>query len=138
MPRFEMVGPTRAVRRARTALQITAVLCTLELLFQGTTAGEILNGSEAVVSVHGGGAIVFHVLSLLMLIAAFLLWRATGGHVWTVVISAAVFVIGLAQAYVGDRGVLSVHVPLAIALTLATAWVLAWSFLTGRTARRRV
>jgi hypothetical protein len=138
MPNIESVGRTGAGSGARTALRVTAVLSTLELLFQGATAGQIFSGSAAAVSVHGGGAIVFHVLSALMLIAAALLWRAVRGSVWPTAISALVFVLGLVQAYIGDRGALSAHVPLAIALTLGTGWVLAWSYLAGGPARHGV
>jgi hypothetical protein len=119
----------------RAALQVTAALSTLEILFQGASAGQILSGSAAAEGVHGSGAIAFHVLSALMLISAAMLWRATRGSIWPTAISALVFLIGLLQAYLGDIGVLSVHVPLALALTLGTVWVLTWSFLGGRTAR---
>jgi hypothetical protein len=134
MSNIESVSRTGAGTGARTALRVTAVLCTLELLFQGATAGQIFSGSAAAVSVHGGGAIVFHVLSALMLIAAALLWRAVRGSVWPTVISALVFVLGLVQAYIGDHGGLSVHVPLAIALSFSTVWVVAWSYLGERPA----
>jgi hypothetical protein len=116
---------------ARTALQVTAVLCTLGLLVQGATAGQLLSRSRGALAFHAAGAIVFHVLSALMVIAAALLWRSTRA-VWPVVISALVLVLGVVQAYLGDQGALSVHVPLAMALTLGTVWVLAWSFLAGR------
>lgn len=136
MSRIDPVLPGRSASR-RTALQIAAILCTLGVLFQGSTAGQILSRSPGAATLHGNGAIAFHVLSALMVIAAAMLWRAARGSVWPVAISSAVFVLGLVQAYLGDRGVLAVHVPLAIALTLGTAWVLAWSFLTGRPTARR-
>ncbi|GAA3084007.1 hypothetical protein GCM10010464_55040 [Pseudonocardia yunnanensis] len=122
---------------ARTALQVTAALSTIEILFQGATAGQIFSGNGAAEGIHGAGAIAFHVLSALMTIAAAMLWRATRGSIWPTVISALVFLIGIVQAYLGDTGVLAVHVPLALALTLGTAWVLTWSFLGGRTIRTR-
>jgi hypothetical protein len=120
---------------ARTALQVTAFLSTLGVLFQGATAGQIFSGSGAAEGVHGGGAIAFHVVSAFMTISAAMLWWATRGSIWPTAISALVFLIGLLQAYLGDLGVLSVHVPLALALTIGTAWVLTWSCLGGRTAR---
>jgi len=55
------IARTRTGSRARTALQITAVLSALEILFQGATAGQIISRHEGIVPVHGGGAIVFHV-----------------------------------------------------------------------------
>jgi hypothetical protein len=127
---------TRTRSAARTALQITAVLSALELLFQGATAGQIISRREGIVPVHGGGAIAFHVLSALMLISAAAVWRAERGAVWPTVVSALVFILGLVEAYLGDSGILTVHVPIAILLALGTACVLAWSFVAGRSARR--
>jgi hypothetical protein len=135
MSQIDTSGRAGAGSRARTALQVTAALTTLEILFQGATAGQILSGSGSATSVHGAGAIVFHVLSALMLISAALVWRATRGSIWPTVISALVFLLGLAQAYLGDVGVLSVHAPLAIALTIGTVWVLAWSLRRERPSR---
>jgi hypothetical protein len=70
-----------------------------------------------------------------MLISAAALWRAERGPVWPTVVSASVFILGLVEAYLGDSGILTAHVPIAILLTLGTACVLAWSFLAGRSAR---
>jgi hypothetical protein len=136
MSRIDPVLPRGSASGTRTALQIAAILCTLGILFQGATAGQILSRSLGAVGVHGAGAIAFHVLSALMVIAAAMLWRTERGSVWAIAISSAVFVLGLVQAYVGDEGVLSVHAPLALALALGTAWVLAWSFLSGRPTAR--
>ena len=116
----------------RTALQVTAILCTLAILFQSATAGQVLSRSRGALAVHATGAIVFHVLSALMVVAAVFLWRQPRGSVWPVVISALVFVLGVVQGYIGDQGTLSVHVPLGMALAVGTVWVLAWSFLAGR------
>ena len=116
----------------RTALQVTAILCTLGLLFQSATAGQVLSRSSGALAFHATGAMVFHVLSALMVVAAAFLWRPPRGSVWPVVISALVFVLGVVQGYIGDLGALSVHVPLGMALALGTVWVLAWSFLAGR------
>lgn len=131
----QMETARRAGAGPRNALQLTAVLSTLGVLFQGATAGQIFSGRAAAEGVHGSGAIAFHVVSALMTISAAMLWRAARGSIWPTVISALVFLIGLLQAYLGDLGVLSVHVPLALALTIGTAWVLTWSFLGGRTGR---
>ena len=131
-------APARTSSWARTALQVTAILCTLEVLFQGSTAGQIITGNEAAVDQHGAGAIVFHVLSGLMLISAALLWLSVRGSWWPTVLSALVFVAGLVQAYLGDSGALTAHVPLALALMLGTAVMLVWSFVGGRGAARVV
>jgi hypothetical protein len=127
----------RAASTARTALRIAAVLCTLEILFQGATAGQLLTRVPGSLYLHAVGAIVFHVLSGLMLIAAALLWRATRGSIWPTVISLLVFICGFVQAALGDAGQLQGHVPLSLVLLIGTVWVLFWSFLSAPGGRRR-
>ena len=126
---------TTAAPGALRALQATAALTVLSIVVQGVTAGQLMSGNEAAESLHGGGALVLHVLSALTTAAAFLHWRATGGPVWPVALSAAVFVVSFLQAYVGSHGPMSVHVPLALILLTGAVWVLVWA--VGPAVRRR-
>jgi hypothetical protein len=102
------------------------VLC---ILVQFVTAGQLLSQNEGALSLHGNGAIVMHVLTAVATIAAFLHWRATRGPLWPTVLSAVVFVGSFVQAYLGDEGVMSVHVPLAMLLSGCAVAVLVWSVL---------
>ena len=111
-----------------TALRVTAVLSTLNVLYQGATAGQILSRSETAVEWHGGGAIALHVLTGLMTVAAVLWARAERGPWWPAVLSAVVFVLTFVEAWFGAGSTLYIHVPLAIALTVGTVWVTAWAF----------
>ena len=117
------------------ALQVTAALTVLNILVQFLTAGQLLAQNEAAESLHAGGAIVLHVISALTTVAAFLYYRATRGPLWPTILSAVVLVAGFVQAYIGDEGVMSVHVPLAMLLTLGAVWVLVWA--VGPAVRRR-
>ena len=116
------------------ALRVTSVLAVLSVAFQFVTAGQLFprGGPE---EVHAGGAIVLHVVSALTTVAAFLYYRATRGPLWPTILSAVVLVAGFVQAYIGDEGVMSVHVPLAMLLTLGAVWVLVWA--VGPAVRRR-
>jgi hypothetical protein len=116
------------------ALQVTAALTVLCILVQGATAGQILSRDKAALSLHAGGAIVMHVLSALVVVAAFLHWRASRGPLWPTVLAAVVFVAGFLQAYLGHAGVMSVHVPLAMLILVVAVWVLVWA--VGPAARR--
>ena len=109
------------------ALQVSAALTVLNIVIQGLTAGQLMARNESALSLHSGGAILLHVLSAVTTVAAFLYWRATRGPLWPTILSAVVFVLGFVQAYVGDSGAMSVHVPLALLLTAGAVWVLVWA-----------
>ena len=116
------------------ALQVTASLTVLGIVVQGVTAGQLLSRNKAALPLHAGGALVLHVLTALTVLAAFLHWRATRGPLWPTVVAAVVFVLCFLQAYVGNAGVMSVHVPLALLLFGAAVSVLVWAL--GPPARR--
>jgi len=107
------------------AVQATALLSVLALLWLFATAGRVLSGSDAI-GAHGAGAIALHVTTFLLLIATLLHARA-GGPRWPVAVSAAVFAASFVQAALGDAGNLAAHVPGALVLTLGTTWVTAWA-----------
>ena len=109
------------------AFQVLAALTVLTILYQGVTAGQLVSQNEGALGQHATGAIVLHVLSGLTMIAAGLVWRATRGPVWPLVLAAVVFVVSFLQAYVGSHGPISVHVPLALVLLVGAVWVLVWS-----------
>ena len=111
------------------ALQAAAALTVLCILVQFVTAGQLLSQNEGALSLHGGGAIVMHVVSAVATLAAFLHWRASRGPLWPTVLSAVVFVGSFVQAYVGDEGMMSVHVPLAMLLSGFAVAVMVWAFL---------
>jgi len=116
---------TRAPGTIR-AVQAAAVASVLVLLWQFATAGQLLSESEAR-DAHGAGALVLHVVGLLLL-AATLLHARAGGARWPVVMAAAVFVAGFVQAALGDAGNMAAHVPGSLVLAVGTVWVTAWAF----------
>ena len=93
-----------------TALRATAVLSTLNVLYQGATAGQVLMKGDAALEWHGGGAIALHVLTGLMTVAAVLWARAEGGPWWPAALSAVVFVATFVEAYLGEGSTLYIHV----------------------------
>ncbi len=108
-------------------LQVTAGLTVANLAYQFVTAGQLFP-EGASVELHAAGAIVLHVLSGLAAIAAFLLWRSSGGALWPTVLAAVVFVLTFVQASTGNYEELWIHVPGALVLTVGSVWVAAWSF----------
>ena len=123
------------VGSALQALRATAVLATLGVLYQAATAGQILMQSEEAEGWHGGGAIALHVLTGLLTVAAFLHMRASRGPWWPTALSAVVFAATFVEASYGHGNTLSIHVPLALVLTIGTVWVTAWSFTRSATAQ---
>lgn len=115
------------------AVQVLAVLTVAELLWQFATAGQMVGPlhNRGAHELHSAGAIVLHVLTALLTVAAVAYWRGRGAPLWPAVLSAVVFVLTFVQAYLGDNGTLYLHVPGALVLTLGSVWVLAWSFTPG-------
>lgn len=112
------------------ALQVTAVLSVVVLLWQFVTAGELVGpaGDDSWEGLHGTGAIVLHVVSGLAMIAAALLWRLRGAPVRTAMLAAVVFVLSFVQAYFGGGQTLWIHVPGAMILAIGAVWLAVWSF----------
>jgi uncharacterized membrane protein HdeD (DUF308 family) len=77
---------------------------------------------------HFNGAIVVHVVTGLTALVAFLVARRERGPWWPTVLAVVVFVVGFAQAAIGEAGMLAVHIPLAMLLLVGAATVMVWSF----------
>lgn len=118
----------RTVPATTWALRATAVLSTLGVLYQGVTAGGVVNSVSGAYGSHQTGAIVLHVLTGLMVVAAALDRRLARGPVAPAVLSFVVFAATFVEAKLGEDTTLWVHVPLAMLITAATAVVLvgAW------------
>lgn len=116
-------------------LQITAVVSVLALIYQFVTAGQVLAHTPAALALHGDGAIAIHIIFGLTMVAAIIHWRLRHGPVWPAVITAAAFVLSFIQAHFGSTGMMAIHVPTAVLLTIGIVWVAAWSF--TRNARSR-
>lgn len=67
-------------------LQLAAVLSLLSLLFQFVTAGQILSDSQVALLLHGDGAIAFHVVTGLAMLAAATHWRTRRARSWPTVV----------------------------------------------------
>lgn len=118
-------GPSTGLLRA---VQVAAVLAVLNLVLQYVTAGQILPRGGPVLGAHATGAIVLHVVTGVLALAAILYARAQRGPWWPPVVAVVVFVCSFVQAYFGDEGNLKVHVPGAMLLTVGIVWLTAWSF----------
>lgn len=118
---------TRTSSTTLRALQISAVLAVLSLAWQFVTAGQLFPKGGSV-ELHSAGAIVLHVLTGVVTIAAGLHWRRTSGPVWPTVLAAVVFVLTFVQAYTGGYDTLWIHIPGAMVLTVGSVWLAVWAF----------
>jgi hypothetical protein len=109
-------------------VQVLALLAVLNLVCQYVTAGQILPRGGPAIGLHATGAIVLHVVTGVLALAAILYGRAERGPWWPAVLAVVVFVLSFVQAYFGDEGNLEVHVPGALVLTVGIVWLAAWSF----------
>ncbi|MET8863049.1 hypothetical protein ABZW11_08845 [Nonomuraea sp. NPDC004580] len=109
-----------------TTFKVVTVLNTLAVLLQAVTAGQLMSGGAA--GLHGMGASAVHLLGLVQLVAAVLLWRPGRGAGWPAVVSAGVLLLGFVQSMLGGSGAVAAHVPLGMALFGLSVWLLvrAW------------
>ena len=106
------------------------MLSVLNLVCQYVTAGQLFPRGGPL-GLHATGAIVLHVVTGLLTVAALLHPRVDRGPWWPAAVAAVVFVVSFVQAYYGEHTNLAVHVPGALVLTVGIVWVTAWSFTRG-------
>jgi hypothetical protein len=109
-----------------TAFKAVAALNTLSVLVQAVTAGQLMSGGTA--TLHGTGAFAVHVLGLVQLVVAVLMWRPGRRAGWPALVSAAVLLLGFVQSALGGSGVVAVHVPLGMTLFGLSVWLLVWAW----------
>lgn len=117
-------APAALVWATRAGVLAHAALLAVEF----ATAGRLVAQDLTALPLHSGGAVALHAAAGAQLVAALLLWRPGGGPPLPAVLSAVAFVLGLGQAYLGSRLLLSLHVPLAMVLVALVTWtlVLVW------------
>ncbi|MFI6599601.1 hypothetical protein ACIBHX_25395 [Nonomuraea sp. NPDC050536] len=108
-----------------TAFKAVTVVNTLAVLVQAVSAGMLLSGGAS--GLHGAGALVVHVLGLIQLVVAVLLWRSGRGPGWPALTALVVLLTGFAQSALGGSGVVLVHVPLGMAIFGLSVWLLVWA-----------
>lgn len=121
---------SRALVVLRT-LQVASVLTVANLVVLFVTAGAMLPRGGPV-AVHATGAIVLHVLTGVVALAAIAWFRPLGGPRWPAVLATLVFAATFAQAYYGGWRTLGIHIPGAMLLTVGAVWITAWSLTHAR------
>jgi hypothetical protein len=119
---------TQVVQRSGylTAFRAAALLNAAAVLFQAVTAGQMLGGAGP--GMHGAGSGAVHVLGLVLLVTAVLLWRPGRGAGWPALVSLVALLLGFVQTMLGGSGQVLVHVPLGAALFGVSVWLVTWSW----------
>ncbi|HEX4817288.1 MAG TPA: hypothetical protein VFV66_31490 [Nonomuraea sp.] len=108
------------------AFKIVAALNALAVLAQAVTAGQLMSGGGA--GAHGIGAGAVHVMGLVLLASAVLLWRPGRGAGWPALAALAVLLLGFVQSMLGGSGAVAAHVPLGMGLFGLSVWLLVWAW----------
>lgn len=109
-----------------TAFRAAALLYAAAVFFQAVTAGQLLSGAGA--GPHGAGTGAVHLLGLVLVVTAVLLWRPGRGAAWPALVSAAMLVLGFVQTMLGGAGQVMAHLPLGMALFGLSVWLVVWSW----------
>ncbi len=110
------------------ALRTMAVFAALSVLYQAFSASAVIVAGDAALDAHETGAVVLHVFTGLLAVAAAAQWRATRGPVWPAVLAVVLFAATFLEASLGHKRTLWAHVPLAMLIVGATTTILVWVF----------
>ncbi len=97
-------------------------------------AGQAVNGGAELAETHVMVGMVVHLIALLQIIAAVLVWRPGRGAGWPALASLVLFLVGMGQHFSWEM--LGTHVPSGLVLFGLTVAVLVWAW-SPRAAVRR-
>jgi hypothetical protein len=127
-------GETKAVL---SLLRVVLLIHLLAVITQGTLAGMFLSGSGTALSLHEMTARALMGICLLQ-IAITVLLRARGGcPAWLLISAIAILLAEVLETYSGYRGILAVHVPLALGIFGGIMRQLFWAVRGTRPAKER-
>lgn len=109
-------------------VRVAAVLAALSILWQGFSASSVIVSGDPALGPHETGAVVVHVATGLLAVAAAAHWWATRRAVWPAVVSVVIFAATFVEASLGHGRTLWVHVPLALLIMLGVGAVVLWAF----------
>lgn len=131
-PPFDPPAVRPSVARTATlwVFRFLALLQAILFVLQPISIGSFLQGSWAAFDMHSivGGLLV---LPTMATAAVGLLLAVLARRVWVGVGSMALGVLTTAQVGIGHTGLVSVHVPLGVALVALAVWLCAWSWTKG-------
>ena len=129
-PSGEAIRPDR--RRAGfgftlVLLRVLATVHALLVLSQPVSIGQYLSGLYDWLGVHAFGASMV-ILSAMLLSVVTIGYALTGGRLWVAVVGPALFLSEGLQIGMGYQRNLALHVPLGVAIVVATLAFAGWSW----------
>lgn len=109
-------------------LRIIAAIQAVVILDQAVFAGQFLSGEFGALARHRENATFAGLATIAMVVAAVLLRWPGGGPIWPLPVCAGLFGLIALQIAMGYGRVLTVHVPLGVAIITASLFILvrAW------------
>ncbi|MCK2219274.1 hypothetical protein MF672_036585 [Actinomadura sp. ATCC 31491] len=115
------------------ALRVAIIAQAAALLVAASFAGQAVQ-SQPLAETHVMAGMVVHLVALVQLVLAVLVWRPGRGAGWPALASLALLIVGMAQHFTWEA--LGAHVPNGVLLFGLIAALLVWSW-SPAAARRR-
>ncbi|ACZ86907.1 hypothetical protein [Streptosporangium roseum] len=115
-------------------LRILVTAQAVALVVAASFAGQAVQGGAELAETHVMVGMVVHLIALLQIVAAVLVWRPGRGAGWPALASLGLFLIGMGQHFSWEM--LGTHVPSGLALFGLAVAVLIWAW-SPRAAVRR-
>ncbi|MEW9550939.1 hypothetical protein [Nonomuraea sp. NPDC050783] len=115
------------------ALRVAVIAQAAALMVAASFAGQAVE-SEAMAETHVMAGMVVHLVALVQIVLAVLVWRPGRGAGWPALASLVLFVLGMAQHF--TWAVLGAHLPNGVLMSGLTVALLIWSW-SPAAARRR-
>jgi hypothetical protein len=119
-------------------LRVVLLIHLLAVLAQATLAGMFLSGNGAALSRHEVAARVLVGICLLQIAITVLLKVRGGCPGWVFISAIAILLAEVLETYSGYRGILAVHVPLALGIFGGIMRQLFWAVHRTRSANQRL
>ncbi|NRQ39534.1 hypothetical protein HII36_48060 [Nonomuraea sp. NN258] len=116
------------------SLRIVIIAHAVSLLVAASMAGQSVATNHSTIEAHLLVALVVHILALVQIVLAVLVWRPGRGAGWPALASLGLFLVGAAQHFTWIW--LGAHVPNGVALFGLIIAVLVWSWSPGAARRR--
>lgn len=115
-------------------LRILVTAQAVALVVAASFAGQAVQGGEDLAETHVMVGMVVHLIALLQIVAAVLVWRPGRGAGWPALASLGLLLVGMGQHFSWEM--LGTHVPSGLTLFGLTVAVLIWAW-SPRAAVRR-
>ncbi|MFI0424735.1 hypothetical protein [Spongiactinospora sp. 9N601] len=110
------------------SLRVLTTVHLLGVLGQAVLAGMFVTGDVDMLALHSDNALYTHVVSILLTVAAVLVWRPGRGPSWPAWAGGALVVVETVQIVLGQDRRLALHMPLGMLIFGVSLMVTLWSW----------